>query len=129
MSGMAIGFLAGPPVGGALYSRFGFRGPFICGIALSVFDLVGRLLIVERKDALQWGIDPAAAPVEGADAEAEAGGGGAEEKTRAEEGSPDRTAPAQGARDHTTVSLVGVMARLCRSPRAGVVIAVTFLYG
>jgi MFS family permease len=128
MSGMAIGFLAGPPAGGALYSRFGFRGPFVCGIALSVFDLVGRLLIVERKDALKWGIDPAAAPpVEGADAEA--GGGDAEEKTRAE-GSPDRTAPAQGSeRDRTTVSLVSVFARLCRSPRAGVVIAVTFLYG
>ncbi|KAJ7356818.1 MFS general substrate transporter [Mycena albidolilacea] len=130
MSGMAIGFLAGPPVGGALYSRFGFRGPFICGIAISVFDLVGRLLIVERKDALKWGIDPAAAPVEGADVEA---GGGDAEKTSAG-GSPDRTptplAPAQGSEhDHTTVSLVGVMARLCRSPRAGVAIAITFLYG
>ncbi|KAJ7630485.1 MFS general substrate transporter [Roridomyces roridus] len=42
MSGFAIGFLVGPPIGGAIYKRFGFRGPF---------------------DALRWGVDPAAISV------------------------------------------------------------------
>jgi hypothetical protein len=50
--------LLGPPLGGTLYGRFGFRGPFIFGIAVTAADLVGRLLIIERKNALKWGYDP-----------------------------------------------------------------------
>ena len=49
----------GPPVGGALYDRFGYRGPFIFGISATGLDLIGRLIIIERKDAIRWGIDPA----------------------------------------------------------------------
>lgn len=45
-------FLIGPPVGGALYSAFGYRAPFIFGIIVTVIDFVGRLLIIERKDAV-----------------------------------------------------------------------------
>lgn len=52
--------LAGPPLGGLLYKPFGIRGPVILGIGVTVVDLVGRLLIIERKDALKWGFDPAA---------------------------------------------------------------------
>ncbi|KAJ7923010.1 major facilitator superfamily domain-containing protein [Mycena leptocephala] len=119
MSGMAIGFLAGPPIGGALYSRFGFRGPFICGIIVSLVDLIGRLLIIERKDALRWNIDPAAVvPSVDRDEEKSADG-------------PVNPAPPTQQSDHTIVrlSLVGVIARLFRSSRAVVVITVTFLYG
>jgi len=118
MSGMAIGFLAGPPIGGALYTRFGFRGPFICGIIVSVFDLIGRLLIIERKDALRWNIDPAAVDEGELD----------EKKTAAGPNPPANPAPLA---EHTVVrlSLVEVMSRLLRSPRAVVGIAVTFLYG
>jgi MFS family permease len=119
MSGMAIGFLAGPPIGGALYSRFGFRGPFICGIIVSLVDLIGRLLIIERKDALRWNIDPAAVvPSVDRDEEKSAEG-------------PVNPAPPTQQSDHTIVrlSLVGVIARLFRSSRAVVVITVTFLYG
>lgn len=50
----------GPPLGGALYSRFGFRGPFIFSLAATFLDLVGRALIIERKHAIRWGYDPAA---------------------------------------------------------------------
>lgn len=57
---MGYSFLVGPPVGGALYNAFGFRGPFIFAIIVSMVDFVGRLLIIERKDALRWGVDPAA---------------------------------------------------------------------
>ncbi|TRM62992.1 major facilitator superfamily domain-containing protein [Schizophyllum amplum] len=78
MMGLSVGSIIGPPVGGALYTRFGFRGPFIFGIGVCVADLIGRLVIVERKDALRWGIDPAAEPdaVEAPDAEARGEGTG-----------------------------------------------------
>lgn len=50
--------LAAPPIGGVLYGRFGFRAPFIFGIIFAAIDLLGRLLLIERKDALKWGHDP-----------------------------------------------------------------------
>ena len=52
----------GPPVGGALYSRIGFRAPFIFGEICTVVDLLGRLLIIERKDAIIWNLSPADVP-------------------------------------------------------------------
>jgi DHA1 family solute carrier family 18 vesicular amine transporter 1/2 len=52
--------LLGPPFGGGLYSRFGLRGPVICGIICTTVDLCGRLLLIECKDARRWGFDPAA---------------------------------------------------------------------
>lgn len=55
-------FLIGPPVGGALYSRFGFHGPCIFGIIAAVLDLVGRLIVIERKEALHWNHDPLSIP-------------------------------------------------------------------
>ncbi|KAG6891111.1 hypothetical protein C0995_014201 [Termitomyces sp. Mi166 len=57
MGGLSIGSLIGPPVGGALFARFGYRGPFILGIAWTIVDLVARLLIIERKEALQYSMD------------------------------------------------------------------------
>ncbi|KAI0825235.1 MFS general substrate transporter [Trametes gibbosa] len=51
MMGMSLGFLVGPPVAGALDKRFGFRGPFIFGIIVTVVELIGRLLIIERSAA------------------------------------------------------------------------------
>ncbi|KAJ7604899.1 MFS general substrate transporter [Mycena polygramma] len=121
MSGMAIGFLAGPPIGGALYSAFGFRGPFICGIIVSCVDLTGRLLIIERKHALRWNIDPAAAIPAANEA--------ATDEEKSAEG-PTAAPPAQQS-DHTVVrlSLVGVIAKMFTSSRAIVVITITFLYG
>ncbi|KAJ6519322.1 major facilitator superfamily domain-containing protein [Mycena sanguinolenta] len=106
MIGMSVGYLAGPPLGGALYSRFGYRGPFVCGIIVALFDLIGRLLVIERKDALRWDVDPAAAPTDGD-----------EEKTA--EASP----PAQ------RLSLVGVIVKLFTLPRAAVALTITLLYG
>jgi len=51
--------LLGPVIGGALFDAFGFRAPFIFGVIAAVLDLVGRLLILERREALEWGHDPA----------------------------------------------------------------------
>jgi len=63
MSGLSIGYLVGPPVSGALYSAFGFQAPFIFGIIVTMVDLIGRLLVIERSAALKWGFDPAAPPI------------------------------------------------------------------
>lgn len=51
--------LIGPTIGGVLYERFGYNGPLLFGIIGSSIDLVFRLFIIERKEALKWGIDPA----------------------------------------------------------------------
>jgi MFS family permease len=56
--------LVGPPISGGLFDRFGFRGPYIFGIAVAVVDLLGRLLIIERREALLWGIDTLATEVQ-----------------------------------------------------------------
>ena len=52
--------LVGPPAGGALFKRFGIRGPCIFGIVVISVDLIGRLLLIERREALALGFDPAA---------------------------------------------------------------------
>lgn len=39
--------LLGPPVGGALYARWGYRAPFVFGMSFIALDLVGRVLVVE----------------------------------------------------------------------------------
>jgi MFS family permease len=51
-------FALGPPLGGILYDSFGFHAPFILGIGLAVADFVGRVLIIERKVSVKWGVDP-----------------------------------------------------------------------
>ncbi|KAF8592002.1 MFS general substrate transporter [Ramaria rubella] len=60
MAGLSAGVVLAPPIGGALYQRLGFNAPFIFSIGIVLFDLMGRLLVIERKDALRWGVDPAA---------------------------------------------------------------------
>ncbi|PCH43210.1 MFS general substrate transporter [Wolfiporia cocos MD-104 SS10] len=42
--------LLGPPVGGALYDRWGYRAPFIFAILFTLIDLSGRLLVIEGDD-------------------------------------------------------------------------------
>ncbi|KAI0731600.1 major facilitator superfamily domain-containing protein [Fomitopsis betulina] len=48
MIGMPFGGLVGPPVGGALYDRWGYRAPFIFSILFTLFDVACRLLVVEK---------------------------------------------------------------------------------
>ncbi|KAF8528042.1 MFS general substrate transporter [Hysterangium stoloniferum] len=69
LSGLSIGFVLAPPIGGALYRQFGLHAPMLLCIGIASLDIVGRLVIIERKDALQWGIDPAATPASTRDTE------------------------------------------------------------
>ena len=58
-----IGSLVGPPVAGILYQRWGFKAPFVFGIIITAVDLVARLLLIERHEAMRWGVDPMAVVV------------------------------------------------------------------
>ena len=58
--GSNIGSLVGPPVGGALYQRWGFRAPFTFGILVTGIDIFTRLLLIERHEAMRSGVDPMA---------------------------------------------------------------------
>ncbi|KAL4250102.1 Major Facilitator Superfamily Vesicular Transporter [Abortiporus biennis] len=57
MTGLSVGLLVGPPAGGGLYKTFGFRGPFIFGVIITVVDLIGRLFIIEQKDVRKYQLD------------------------------------------------------------------------
>ncbi|KAK0216213.1 MFS general substrate transporter [Armillaria fumosa] len=56
LSGGSLGMLFGTPIGGPLYARFGFRGPFIFGIIVSLPDLVFRLLVIGERGAYRPGL-------------------------------------------------------------------------
>jgi DHA1 family solute carrier family 18 vesicular amine transporter 1/2 len=95
MTGMTLGLLLGAPVGGALYGAFGFRGPFIFGIIITVLDLIGRLLIIERKNALRYGYDPTLKMVHEKEKEADVEDGTAPTKAeKAVEGAAAQAMPA-----------------------------------
>jgi DHA1 family solute carrier family 18 vesicular amine transporter 1/2 len=73
--GLTIGSLVGPPVAGSLYKRWGFRAPFIFGIIVTGIDLLARLLLIERHEAMRWGIDPMAIAASGKEKDPEAASG------------------------------------------------------
>lgn len=54
MIGFSVGVLIGAPVGGVLYDKLGYRAPFVFALCLLFVDLVLRLLIVEKRDAIKW---------------------------------------------------------------------------
>ncbi|CAG8654264.1 9515_t:CDS:10, partial [Acaulospora colombiana] len=54
MTGSVLGFLIGPPLGGVLHAKLGYRAPYIFCIALCVLDLIGRVLVIERETAEKW---------------------------------------------------------------------------
>ncbi|VDC00288.1 unnamed protein product [Peniophora sp. CBMAI 1063] len=119
MTGMTLGMLIGPPVGGALFNRFGFRGPCIFGVIITMIDLVGRLLIIERKDAIRYGFDPALV-LEEQDAE------------KSENDAPaidDAQGSVNDTRERVSSSPLAVIVKLAKSPRALTALFCTFIWG
>ncbi|KAJ3128634.1 hypothetical protein HK098_003841 [Nowakowskiella sp. JEL0407] len=55
LSAYTVAQTAGPPIGGALYLKFGYYPPFYLCIAIIVVDFIGRWLIIEvPKDGVQY---------------------------------------------------------------------------
>ncbi|KAL1749154.1 major facilitator superfamily domain-containing protein [Schizophyllum fasciatum] len=126
MMGLALGSIVGPPVGGALYEKFGFRGPFIFGIGCSVADLVGRLVIIERKEAMRWGEVRADAP-QGEEAEGVQASFTPAAATTAD---PVVRTPSNGSsHPPRQFSAMEVLHKLRRSPRAIATVFMTFVWG
>lgn len=124
-----------------MYNKFGFRGPFILGIIITVVDLIGRLLIIERENAILHGIDPAAAvgltdvpqttPVNDDCEEHKEN----PEVPAATTEDDTRNVTVTPAEDSTIIaalpplSLLGVVWKLLRSSRALTVLLSTLMYG
>jgi MFS family permease len=54
MMGFTLGCLFGPPIGGALNDKLGYRAPFIFGMIFCAIDLIGRLFVIEKDVAAPW---------------------------------------------------------------------------
>ncbi|KAF9021190.1 MFS general substrate transporter [Hymenopellis radicata] len=116
LSGLTVGTLMGPPLGGALYSHLGFRAPFVLGIIFAFVDLMGRILIVEKS------LDPAATITSSPD----------EEKADAptEGRAVDRAQPSESAAAPKASPNFGrVLITLSKSPRALVAGFIGMAYG
>lgn len=53
---MLVLTLQAPPIGGALYARFGWNAPFIFCLALCGLDLLARLFVIEQRDLPKYGL-------------------------------------------------------------------------
>ncbi|KAI0090022.1 major facilitator superfamily domain-containing protein [Irpex rosettiformis] len=138
VSGFSLGGFIGPPVGGALYGKFGIRGPFVFSILLTAVDFLLRCLIIERKHAIRYGIDPAAPSRPSEDAVEEASIKG-DTKTSDAVATIDQVDTIQrdesqqvlesvNLRDQP-LSLFGVLKVFLKSPRALATIYGTLTYG
>jgi len=154
--GLTIGSLVGPPVAGALYKRWGFKAPFIFGIIVTCVDLLARLLLIERHEAMKWGIDPMAIAASSKEKDPEAASGvtavekadepsllvhqstvqeladdptvvGGGGSTNAEGGQPEKRL--ERSKSHVTLLPHIALFRLMKSSRAGVCIILTLLWG
>ena len=138
--GLTIGSLLGPPIAGVLYERWGFKAPFVFGIIVTGVDLLARLLLIERHEAMRWGVDPMAISAGSKEEDPEV----AAEVTvveRAEE--PSAPVPQSAVQEgdkiekqlqESKVPRVVMLPhiallKLMKSPRAGVSIILTFFWG
>jgi len=111
MTGLTLGMLVGPPLSGVLKDRLGYRAPFVLSIATCVFDLVGRLFVLEKHEAAPWVT---------------------ETQDSSREGSPVRNETGdvvQGGRKMSQLSILRVIISLGRSKRAFTAFFNTFIYG
>lgn len=54
LAGFSVGSVSGPPLGGVLYDKGGYRAPFYLAIGLCVIDFFCRTSIIEQKRAFKW---------------------------------------------------------------------------
>ena len=108
----------GPPLGGVLFEKLGFRAPFILSIAFTVVDLIGRLLVVEKAEAMKWleqdkqpEVSPG--PMQGADGITDM--------------LPLQTVAPEGRGRH--LSIIQVVIALCKNRRAVTAFIETLCYG
>ena len=161
--GLTIGTLAGPPIAGVLYERLGFRAPFIFGIIVTGIDLLARLLLIERHEAMKWGIDPmeiaagsekdpeTASGITGVERTEQSlvpehqpavrefakdsaageseGNARVEVEEKAGEGDQTQDQPQESKQPRVTLLPHVVLLKLIRSPRAGVCIILTLIWG
>lgn len=106
MTGLTMGFLLGPPLGGILHETLGYRAPFILSLAMCTLDLLGRLLVIEKHKAQRW--------LDAAD----------KESTDTED-----AAPTDRAGERSQLSILKVIITLCRSKRAFTAFLNTFISG
>ena len=110
-------------------------------MAFAGVDIFARLLLIERKDAIQWGVDPAVDPTEirpfrlqvppsGADS-VESFGTPADKAPKRPMGSDFtvRQMPAEPEDDGVMITPLGALLKLATSPRALVCIFSAFVYG
>ncbi|OCH86034.1 MFS general substrate transporter [Obba rivulosa] len=122
MIGYPLGSLMGPPIGGALYDRWGYRAPFIFGIIFTVFDMAGRILIVEKRNL---------PPME--QTEQTSGDADPEKEAKSTNGTTTQFEPVPSAESPAStpapeLSVFGVLWKLLRSSRTIVTLAVTFVW-
>ena len=108
-------------------------------MAFTSLDLLARLLLIERKEALQWGVDPAADPAEiqkfkpmvltGGARSAESLGSPMSDIGPKEADTAIRQIPSKPEDDGVVITPLGVLLKLATSPRALVCIFSTFVYG
>ncbi|KDR85264.1 hypothetical protein GALMADRAFT_52881 [Galerina marginata CBS 339.88] len=130
MCGLSVGIAIGPPVGGLLFGRYGYRGPFIFGITATVLDLFGRVILIERKDALVWGIDPTilSAGRDRITSNFAAVGYDPQDFVTAEPSTNNSEKPRTTGIDKN-LSLLSVIVKLSKSSRALVALFLVFVYG
>lgn len=143
-------FLVGPPVAGALDDRFGFRAPFILGVIITSIEFLCRLLIIERQDAKRWdgalrgltegkksnfhdrayGATDAEKRKEQPAASGAVSEGQRESAAILERASSPRSqsSTSNESEQHVKLSLLGLLVKLIKSPRAMAPVMMTLVY-
>lgn len=119
MIGVPLGSLVGPPVGGALYARWGYRAPFIFAILFTIFDFTARLLVKDNFEGSHNQDKEVAGQ-----ADSEAGKDSAATVNEDPASVPTDVLATEGPK--IELSMMGVVVRLLTSVRALVALIIVF---
>ncbi|RVD86768.1 uncharacterized protein DFL_005027 [Arthrobotrys flagrans] len=125
--GMTAGSSLGPLLGGIIYDKAGYTAVFILAFCVIGFDVIMRLLVIEKAAAKQWISEPAVSGADGANLEDQRS-----EATRAKPAENIRDAMLN-SRDANTVlrkeSRVPAVILLLKSPRTLNSLFITVMLG